>query len=360
LKPLHPKRRLLWVAPSPDMQSSFSVVSQNLLERLNGWETVYAAQFHYGQIEKRSRFYLAPFHSGDHLIHYVNVFKPDVTLIFQSPAFLTNLTSTLKTIKPHTRLMLYSPIEGYPITLDLTFFELADKIIVPSRYSQETLAKHGFKSEVLPHAVDTNIFKPQPKPEVFTVGSVASHTWRKQLDRIIDAHKICLEKTHDIRLLLYTSTYDTAAWMPNIKRYAEIVNPNAYFNVPALLNLPATQEAIAKIYNQMHVHILTSTEAFGIPNLEAMASGVVPIIIPHGASPEIVGECGIYARISDYLTTCIGKIALVDVQDLADKIIWAKQHPHELQKLAQKGLAKAKQYNWENTTRKLETLLEEA
>jgi glycosyltransferase involved in cell wall biosynthesis len=88
-----------------------------------------------------------------------------------------------------------------------------------------------------------------------------------------------------------------------------------------------------------------------------MATGTVPIIVNHGASPEIVGDCGIYARISDYLDTVIGKIALVNVNDLADKIIWAVQNPDELRKLAAKGLARAKLFSWQTAADRLGELL---
>jgi glycosyltransferase involved in cell wall biosynthesis len=156
---------------------------------------------------------------------------------------------------------------------------------------------------------------------------------------------------------MVTSTYDVSSWMPNLKTYARQVNPQVYFNETAYLNLPVNQKAIATLYNQFHILAQPSTEAFGLTCLEAMASGVVPLIVNHGGSPEIVGDCGIYAEISDYLTLSIGKVALVNVEDLADKIIWAYQHPSELAKLATKGIERAKLYNWNQITLRLETLL---
>jgi glycosyltransferase involved in cell wall biosynthesis len=153
------------------------------------------------------------------------------------------------------------------------------------------------------------------------------------------------------------STYDYAPWQPKLKKYAEKISPTAWINQTAYLNLPVNQKAIATLYNQFHILTQPSTEAFGLTVLEAMASGVVPLIVNHGGSPEIVGDCGIYAEISDYLDTSIGKVALVNVQDLADRIIWAHQHPQELAKLAQKGIEKAKQFNWNQAIDRLEALL---
>jgi glycosyltransferase involved in cell wall biosynthesis len=354
-------KRLVWIAPQPFMQSSFSIVSRQLLERLRGYETLYLGQHYYGEPRQEQNFTLASYFSGDHILHYAEIFKPDTILFFQSPAYLTNLSPVLQIIKknsPDTKIVLYTPIEGYPMTLDIDpLFSTANQILVPSRYSQECLKKHGYSSEVLMHGVDTTLFKPAPKSDNFTVGSIASDVWRKQLTRIVDAHRLCLDRGFNARLLLVASTYDFAPWQPKLKKYAEKISPTAWINETAYLNLPVNQKAIASLYNQFHILTQPSTEAFGITCLEAMASGVVPLIVNHGGSPEIVGDCGIYAEISDYLDLSIGKVALVNVEDLADRIIWAHQHPQELAKLAQKGIEKAKLYNWNEIILKLEALL---
>jgi len=343
------------------MQSSFSVVSRELLKRLRGYETLYLGQHYYGEPRKELNFTLASYFSGDHILHYAEIFKPDIILLFQSPAYLTSLSPVLQIIKknsPNTKIVLYTPIEGYPMTLDIDpLFSTANQILVPSRYSQECLKKHGYNSQVLMHGVDTTLFKPAPKPNNFTVGSIASDVWRKQLTRIVDAHRLCLDRGFNTRLLLVASTYDYAPWQPKLKKYAEKISPTAWINQTAYLNLPVNQKAIASLYNQFHVLAQPSTEAFGITCLEAMATMTVPIIVNHGGSSEIVGDCGIYAKIKDYLDLVIGKVALVDVEDLADKMIWAHHHPSELTKLALKGLQKAKQFNWNQAIDRLETLL---
>jgi glycosyltransferase involved in cell wall biosynthesis len=351
----------MWIAPNPYMQSSFSIVSRQLLERLRGYKILYLGQHYYGEPRQERNFTLASYFSGDHILHYAEIFKPDIILLFQSPTYLTNLSAVLQIIKknsPDTKIVLYTPIEGYPITLDIDpLFSTANQILVPSRYSQECLKKHGYSSQVLMHGVDTNVFKPAPKPSNFTVGSIASDVWRKQLTRIVDAHRLCLDRGFNTRLLLVASTYDFAPWQPKLKKYAEKISPTAWINETAYLNLPVNQKAIASLYNQFHILAQPSTESFGLTCLEAMSCRTVPVVVRHGGSPEVVGDCGIYAKIKDYLDLVIGKVALVDVEDLADKIIWLHQHPSELAKLAQKGIERAKLYNWNQIIDRLETLL---
>jgi glycosyltransferase involved in cell wall biosynthesis len=355
------KKRLIWISVNPLLQSSFSVVSRELLKRLRGYTVLYLGQHYFGEPRQERNFTLASYFSGDHILHYTEIFNPNIILLYQSPSYLANLSPILQIIQkncPDTKIVLYTPIEGYPMTFDVDpLFSTANQILVPSRYSQECLKKHGYNSEVLMHGVDTTIFKVAPKPAQFTVGSIASHVWRKQLTRIIDAHRLCIDRGFNIRLLLVASTYDTAPWQPNLKKYAEKQSPTIYINMTAYLNLPATQQAIATLYNQFHVLTQPSTEAFGLTTLEAMASATVPIIVNHGGTPEVVGDCGIYAKIKDYLDLSIGKIALVDVEDLAEKIIWTHQHPEELRKLADKCVNRAKLFNWNTITNRLEQLL---
>jgi glycosyltransferase involved in cell wall biosynthesis len=79
--------------------------------------------------------------------------------------------------------------------------------------------------------------------------------------------------------------------------------------------------------------------------------------VDHGANAEVVGDCGLYAKISGYLDITIGKVALVDVEDLAEKIVWAKTNPEKLKQLADKGLERAKIFNWEAAEQKLDKVL---
>jgi glycosyltransferase involved in cell wall biosynthesis len=354
-----PRRRLLWIAPSPLLQSSFSVVSHELLTRLSGYDTLYLGQNYMGEPRQMANYTLASYSTGEHILHFMNVFKPDVTVLFQSPPYLQRFNPMAKMIADKSRLLVYMPVESSPLGADVAqVCNEADLVLVPSKWSQQQLQAYGADSEVLMHGVDTSVFKPAPKPAEFTVGAIASHVWRKQLTRFLDAHKLAENNGFKTRCLMVTSTYDMAAWQPEIKTYASQIKSTALFNETAYMNLPINQKEIATLYDQMHCHILTSTEAFGLPNLEAMASATVPIIVNHGGSPELVGDCGLYARISDYFDTVIGKIALVDIADLADKITWAYTHPEELKSLAQKSTERAKLFNWQDATSKLAEYLE--
>jgi glycosyltransferase involved in cell wall biosynthesis len=342
------------------MQSSFGVVSHELLSRLKDYEILFLGQNYYGSPRFMGSYTLASYANGAQLLYWINLFRPNITVMYQSQPYISLFNSMAKTIADKTKIVLYIPVESTPCQTDITpFIKEAKTIIVPSHWSQNCVKKqYGLDSEIVYHGVDMGMFQPRPKPTTFSIGSIASNVWRKQLTRVVDAHKIAEQRTGGIPCTFVSSTYDASPWLPELQTYIVQANSSVKLSDAAYMNLALGQPDIAAFYNYWHVHMLTSTEAFGIPNLEAMASGTVPLVIDHGANAEVVGDCGIYAKVAGYLDITVGKIALVDVEDLADKIGWAKTNPEKLQQLVVKGLERAKIFNWEAAASKLNSILD--
>ncbi|NKQ36702.1 MAG: glycosyltransferase family 4 protein [Chloroflexi bacterium] len=97
------------------------------------------------------------------------------------------------------------------------------------------------------------------------------------------------------------------------------------------------------LYRQAELFVFPSQyEGFGLPVLEAMASGT-PVVTTDSASlPEVVGEAGFAVAAQDARAMAGAIIAGVIQDDLAAD-------------LRQKGLARARQFSWEETAK--ETLL---
>lgn len=352
------------------MQSSFSIVSHELLSRLNPkgeHKICYLAQFHYGKPQFNKAYTITAFHSGDHLLYYLEKLKPEIFVIYQSPAYLQKFSQwQVKKIKETSRLVVYTPIEGTPISYDVPLLDAADLILVPSFFSQKCLQHDGYESKILYHGVDGKVFKPRKnweqkfeEPNPFTFSCVASHVWRKQLTRIIDAYQLLLTQRVKANLKMVSTTYDATSWLPNLKRYIKkkgIPNP---LSETAYLNLTVSKRTMAKLYNNTHCHLQPSSEAFGLTALEALSCGNVPIIVGHGGSPEVVGDCGLYASIESFLTTSMGNIALVNTRNLAQIMKWATENPKSLLRLAKKGIERAKTFTWERTAQQLEKYLDE-
>ena len=211
---------------------------------------------------------LAQFTDFRQLEDYVQTLKPDVTVVYHAPLFLSRLNPHLDKVKASSKLVLYVPIEGYPLTVDTSFFEKADLILVPSKFSQECLAKEGFKGEILPHGVDTEVFKPlKPLEEKyaeanpFKFGTVASMVLRKMITCIVDAYATALSRgMKNTEYYLTASTYDATPWDADVNVYARKIGVPIKISRTAFLNLPVTHQTIASFYNQLHVHVLTASE----------------------------------------------------------------------------------------------------
>jgi glycosyltransferase involved in cell wall biosynthesis len=181
---------------------------------------------------------------------------------------------------------------------------------------------------------------------------------RKMITCIVDACATALSRgMKNTEYYLTASTYDATPWDPDVNIYARKIGVPIKISRTAFLNLPVTHQTIASFYNQLHVHVLTASESFGLIHLESMACGTVPLTIKYGGALETVGDCGLYVNPKAFIATSMGRFAIPDTEELAEKMVWASQNPEALLRLATKGLERAKMFSWENVSGKAETLL---
>jgi glycosyltransferase involved in cell wall biosynthesis len=100
-----------------------------------------------------------------------------------------------------------------------------------------------------------------------------------------------------------------------------------------------SDKEIMALYSSAHVFVYPSLyEGFGFPPLEAMNCGTPVIVANTSSIPEIVGDAGIYfdPLSEEELITCLDQITYS--ADLSKQLI-------------EKGLERAKLFNWENTAK---------
>ena len=207
------------------------------------------------------------------------------------------------------------------------------KVFAPSEYvKQKVMRRFGIKNvTITPNGVDTSLFHPDAKQEkldlpecyILFVGSLEP---RKNLDLLLHAWN---EIKNDFKetWLIIVGVGGNVFKAVNFSQVMERVHFLGYVE----------DEVLAGLYTNATLLVLPSEdEGFGLPALEAMASGTPVLVSDGGALPEIVGEAGMV-------------FCLSNPDGLSNKLKEYLSNDRLLAELKEKGLAQAKQFSWQTT-----------
>ncbi len=169
------------------------------------------------------------------------------------------------------------------------------------------------------------------EPYLLFVGSLKPH---KNIFTLLQAFAL-LRKRHDIRQRLLI-VGDDARWKSLlIEECSRLGIRDTTDFVPYV-----SQELLPKVYAGAELLVMPSTiEGFGLPVLEAMASGT-PVVCSRAASlPEVAGDAALY-------------FDPASAEELADTIEKLLSSSELQESLRAKGLERARQFTWEESTRK--------
>jgi glycosyltransferase involved in cell wall biosynthesis len=169
------------------------------------------------------------------------------------------------------------------------------------------------------------------EPYLLYVGNLKPH---KNVSTLLRAFAL-LRKRHDIPQRLLIIGDDTRWGCTRREECSQLGISDTTHFVPHV-----AQELLPKLYAAADLLVMPSTiEGFGLPVLEAMACGT-PVVCSRAASlPEVGGDAVLYFDPASF-------------EELASLIEQVLSSP-ELQKtLRAKGLERAKQFTWEESTRK--------
>lgn len=192
----------------------------------------------------------------------------------------------------------YFPIDMEPLPKPVrNHVSRAWKRIVFSKFGERMMEEAGLDSYYVPHAVDTEAFKPIDRgqarewldfPEdAFVVGMVAANKGnpsRKAFPANLKAFAMLKENHSDVMLYLHTSKSEYGEHDGvNLPEYCEIlgleVGKDVIFCDAYNYLLGYNDIYMRALYNAMDVHLLVSMgEGFGIPIVEAQACGT-PVIV---------------------------------------------------------------------------------
>jgi glycosyltransferase involved in cell wall biosynthesis len=229
------------------------------------------------------------------------------------------------------------------------------RVITVSQFSRERLLALANIDEskivVIPEGVDTR-FRVRGADEIARMRSelgipsphyllsLAAMEPRKNLRRLLAAWSSCVTRLpREIWLVLAGSSAPSKVFsgvdMGDIPPRVHFAGFVADDSLPALYS-----GALALVYVSIY-------EGFGLPALEAMASGTVPIVADNTSLPEVVGDAGF--QVNPY-----------DVEDIAAAIERVIDDSELRRTLAARAARHSRQFNWECTATQTWNVLSEA
>lgn len=187
------------------------------------------------------------------------------------------------------------------------FYGIVDYVLPPSKYCADMIRKNGcpdHKIKVVPHGVDTDVFHPDVSPLDLKLDHsvkflcVAEPHYRKQIDRLMEVFCKTFTSDDDVCLVIKTKIFRTQEDIDDMKGFEMDLMPivkrlkNKYgAKMPRIQFVSKRLRNISSLYAACDAFtLMTASEGWGVPYLEALAMGM-PVIAPrHGGQLEFLND----------------------------------------------------------------------
>jgi glycosyltransferase involved in cell wall biosynthesis len=229
----------------------------------------------------------------------------------------------------------------------------ADRIICPSASTaaevEELLGVEPNRLRVVPHGVDIPPAEPEwarqfverrgiSEPYVLWVGTQEQ---RKNVAAVLDAFALVATRNGAATLVLH----GPAGWLG--EEVAETIRRRGLESRVRISEGSLTREELAALYARARVFVYPSLyEGFGLPVLEAMASGAPVVASNRSAIPESAGSAAVL-------------LDPTDPDALAEAIERVLGDAHEHDDLADRGRERARGFTWDRAARQTWSVYEE-
>jgi len=320
----------------------------------------------------------------DELLHHLRRLQPDVLVIVADVWILTYFNYPVIADFMDTAGITWAFY--YPIDADMgekhlppssvSLLKTVDLPITMSRYGRDMIQANGIEPAYIPLGVDTKVFEPPTDKLLakqalgyegkFVLLSDARNQLRKMLSRTLDIFRRFAANKKDVILHLHCDSIDpfTRSSVYYYDLQADIAFLNLTEKVHITKGMSSSRglpiEKLANIYQAADVHLLTSWgEGFGLPTLQAAATGVVPLAPDYTANQELIVHHGEAISIRHFLLDQFSlRRGLIDIEDAASKLEKLYQDRELLASKAHSARDFALPYDWENIVPQWEELLQ--
>lgn len=286
--------------------------------------------------------------------------KQKIGFLFHSPQALIRLDNPFKIV--------YTMFESDKIPDEWRdYLDEADRVLVPSRWCMEVFAKEGINAEVVPLGFDDTVFKfieRKPKRETredFVFLHYNAFNIRKGFLEVYEAFRKAFDPSEPVKLVLKTTVADPYSRFPFISKEKDP-------KVQVISESYSTQDLV-KLLGQADCFLFPSRgEGFGLPPLEAMATGL-PTIVPnaHGISEyfnedfmyeaKVEKTCpAIYTR---YKGQDVGEMVVCDSDQMARQMRYIYEHQEEALEKGKLASEYVLEWTYKRTASKLKEVFDE-
>lgn len=286
---------------------------------------------------------------------------PDVLITIGDPWMFESL------VDPSTRQgvkwMAYFPVDGEPIPLAWkSWIKAVDAAAVFCDWTREVVERAtGRCPEVIPHGVETSVFKPLDKQRAkarvgvngkFVVGCVAANQQRKNVPALVKAFAAFARDKDDAILYLHTRIDGYWDIQELVQRFGIEEKTRATLKLDPQHGV--SDEILATIYNSFDVFVLpTMAEGFGLPILESQSCGVPALVTDFSACSELVPDDFCRLRVKDRIIMARNfEQALVDEADIVGKLDRLYHDRRLLHTMGGSARAFALEFEWTDICRR--------
>ena len=231
-----------------------------------------------------------------------------------------------------------------------------EQVVVFCKFTHDELKRYGVDSVVIPHGVETKIYKPLDKKECrekfnidmdkFVIGKVSANAdkengCRKGWIYEFKALRQFLDNNPDVKnivMFCHTNPEDPRGYPLKIAAHKEGLDDVVIFRDPRLAPIPVSDQELSEIYSMFDIFTMASMrEGFGLTIAEAMSCGVPVVGHNFSSIPEVVGEGGWLVKSKGFIDTPIlATTAYPDIDEI-EKAYYDAYFNADLEKLGIKA-----------------------